>query len=362
MTNNGTERENLEPSLTEAERQDILEQLHADQYSSGFWSEDLIKLAQDMIVNQYLTREYEGDPRLPTLSKNWGELSAESRKVYERTLWQIYRELPVPYDPLDLVCFLLRTAKERSRSRYYTCRSCLKKISPEYTAYNRLICLMPPYGDLCRYIMRETEGRVTENTNKRRSPKNMKTLLDLLHSLQPKYRAQALGLIYCGCRKTELPSLRISITMYENREVYVISIRNSKTGCRRIADKETWRHLLIDLDSQGGFFWKTILGLLGPEPFRGIKPASLESAWRRARSKLNIAGDQGWCLHSLRHDFSAELKKRCAKRERSARNKTLESALGHVSSRQSSLYGDGSKPSRIDIGVIEAFGGFTNQS
>jgi len=179
----------------------------------------------------------------------------------------------------------------------------------------------------------------------------MKTVLDLLHSLQPKYRAQALGLIYSGCRKTELPSLKISITTYEGREVYVISIRNSKTGCRRNLDKETFRHLLVEIDSQGGFFWKTILGLLGPEPFRGIKPASLESAWRRARMKLDIGGDQGWCLHSLRHDFSSEMKRRFTS---SHQRDLLRHSLGHLSNRQTSIYGDGGNPSKFDPGVIFA--------
>lgn len=345
-------RKHFQPVSQEIQqRESILQELHAFEYTPGFWNQKMVYQVQDLIISQYLNNDIYHYPCLPILTKQWEDLSKNSQKIYERTLKQIRRELPLAYEPLDLICLLMKTAREKSRSRYYTYRTCLIKLFFTNNICMNLIHLIPPYKDLCKYLGKETKGRVSANTMRRRSSKNIKTLLRLLQTLKPKYRAQALAIIYSGCRKTELPSLKIEIGRYNNREVYILSIKTIKTGCRRCDQTDSNRYLFVDLQSQGGFFWKTILRLYSPEPFHGIKPASLESAWRRARKKLHLEKDQGWCIHSLRHDFSSELKLRFM---RSQKREVVQHALGHVDNRQTSIYGDVGNPSRFEPGVIFA--------
>jgi len=338
-------------------KEKVLNLLHIkDTLCSAFTPEQKEK-ARTIIVKTYRNSylfPFRKTKEFPLREKDWEELSLSSRSVYVRTMQQLIKEMGRHIAPIDVVCRLLETAKQKSRSRYYTEKAVFKKICRNRPDFITVINLLPPYGKLLEELDVAKKTRAGEITNARRSEKDIDTLCRLIRGLPTKYHRPLLGMVLCGARKTELPSLKIATKIYQGRKYVTLSIKNSKIGCRAQFFKEDdYRHLLIPINTGAGRFWLETAENLGNTPFVNIHPPALESAWRRSRKRAGVENDQAWCFHALRHAFCSSMKNRLKTLSKDKRRKLITDVMGHNRYEISSIYGNSRNANVIDPAIVE---------
>ncbi len=333
-------------------RQNLIARLRLDNVRE-LWPAEVVKTTRNILIEQYALHLCRGKDRdnLKPHIKDWDRLEATTRTAYLRDIDLILQRTGGGLYPLDVACLLVDVAAKFSRSRYYTQRAAIRKVAGENKAVLEVLRLLPSYPEIRRRIGAPEKPRTGPATHIRREGKDMETLGRLLARLPEGHREIMMAIILSGARRSEVSSIYIKRAPFMGKEAVYVQIKNRKTGCRK-KNKAEARTLVVDADSWAGRFWLDLMGRIGPEPFAHARQGALETAWRRARIREGVAGDQAWCMHAMRHNFCAELKARLAGDE--GHRKTIAAAMGHNDYAQAKIYGRAGAAVGIDIGVIAA--------
>ena len=114
-----------------------------------------------------------------------------------------------------------------------------------------------------------------------------------------------------GARSEEAKTVRLEKT----EEGIRVTIQSSKTGSRKTKSDESGnRSWTIPLESAEGRILSNIVEKFGETPAQGKTAEAIRAAWRRARTKEKLNNDSRWDLHSLRHAFTNDEKKRATEK------------------------------------------------
>lgn len=336
-------------------REKLINRLHLDKAQESLWPADLIKITEEILIEQYAklqAGEKNRDKNLKPHVKKWNQLESTTKATYLRDLDLITKRTGGNLNPLDVACLLVDVAQNYSRSRYYMQRAAIRKVTEGNKTILEILKLLPSYPELRRRIGAPYRPRTGPITHRRRTEKDMETLQRLLARLPEGHREIMLAIILSGARRSEIASLQIGLTAFKGDDVIKVTIENRKTGCR-VKNRKQVRTLIVDPQSWAGRYWLDILNRIGPEPFVHTRQSALETTWRRARQKEGVHQDQAWCLHALRHNFSAELKRKLPATP--SHRKTIAAAMGHGSYDQAKVYGRAGSAVGIDIGILAAW-------
>lgn len=250
--------------------------------------------------------------RAPALKKSEA-LSERSRVDYERGMNQVKKDIKNLglSTGWDMCAYLVQVAQDATASTYRRRRALVLRLVEEKSpATAALIRALPHYGELCAMLGRRPSPRSSAVTEARRAPQREKQWQQLLRHLSPEHRDALLALRYTGARSCEAESLALSLEEDEGVAVVRVSISSAKTGARRTpgSSVRTWT---VPTSTPEGTILQGLLERRGPHP-APYSPDALRSAWRRARLQEGLEKDPGWDLHSLRHQFAGDEKKKVA--------------------------------------------------
>ena len=238
------------------------------------------------------------------------ELSPRAQKDYERTKRQIVEELCVlgADTTWDKIAYLASAAQMLEVSGYKRLRAGLLRMAAEDgdALLTRAIRSMPHYGELCTHIEKTPSRRSTPVTEARRAAQDEKRFLRLLARLSPVYADAICVMRYTGARAVETSSVRLEV----KDGAVQVSVRNAKMGARKRKKNAILRNWSIPLSTPEGQLLAAIAARRGEEPCKGLTSEGLRAAWARARRWEGVEADAGWSLHSLRHQFARDFKRR----------------------------------------------------
>lgn len=336
-------------------REKLISRLQLDKAQESLWPAELIQVTREILIEQYAkqqTGEKNRDKNLKPHVKKWDQLESTTQTAYLRDLDLIKNHTGGNLSPLDMACLLVDVAQNYSRSRYYMQRAAIRKVTEGDKTILEVLKLLPSYPEIRRRIGAPYHPRTGPITHRRRTEKDIETLYRLLTHLPQGHREIMLAIILSGARRSEIASLQIHLTAFKGQEVIMVTIANRKMGCRQ-KNKAEARTLIVDPDSWAGRYWLDIYNRIGPEPFSHARQSALETTWRRARQKEGVHRDQAWCLHALRHNFCAELKRKLSTNP--CHRKTIAAAMGHNDYAQAKVYGRAGSAVGIDIGILAAW-------
>ena len=242
--------------------------------------------------------------------KRWDQLSPRSQQDYRRGMKQVLSELRAGgYSSVwDMAAYLVHTAQTSSLSTYKRRRNVIIRLL--YERHPRALLMiqaLPPYGEMCRLLGRSPSRDVTDITRARRAQQSPQTWGRLLSRLSPEHKDNILTLRYTGARVCEGSSLRLQADEHGIR----VTVTSSKTGARRRRGSPV-RSWIVPLDSVEGTVLAGVLARRGEHPITHT-PDAIRGAWRRARKGLGLNTDSGWDLHSLRHQYARDYKRKTAR-------------------------------------------------
>ena len=215
-----------------------------------------------------------------------------------------------------LQLYLIKKAETQSMSTYKRMRAALLRHYDETeNKRSAVIRALPEYGRMCTLLGREPSRRSSPVNHARRQTHADTDMERLLNRLSPAHEDAILLLRYTGARASEGHGTRLE--RLENGNIKV-SIDEVKTGCRG-KKNQTQKTRTFEIAS-GTAENKILSGVLER---RGTSPCpyqagALRAAWDRARKKEGLDNNEGWTLHSLRHAFASDYKRRRVAELRSA--------------------------------------------
>ncbi len=326
------------------------------------WSDEIdIDVAAD-IVNEVFEKLPYWKPKIDKMRdkefvrKDWEKMATSTRHEYEKNLRRLDKEIcEGKYTDTDILCMLLSTAHNRSRSRFFAERSLLQTWAEQNGREDlkKLINSLPAWVDIKRRFGDKPKF-ISDKTRERQKSVIPAELISALSRTLPKEKNQNLApifLLLSGARCSELPS----VNLFTNTDgSAVIRIENSKLGCAR-KNAPKFRRIEYAAGTEEARQLGALAEKFGQKPFANINVATFRSNFRAARRKIEKEnpGVHLPDVHSFRHAFATVERERvaaemrqlygdCWKADadlREGATKELSRRLGHQDRRMTAIYG-----------------------
>ncbi len=237
-------------------------------------------------------------------------LSARTKEDYKRGAVQVRRVLAEQgrKTSWDMCAYLVEVAEKFSVSTYKRQRTMVLRYASrngeEHVA--DMVRALPPYAEMCKILGRVPSRRSTAVTEARRAVQNERTFSRLLSHLSPEHRDAILAIRFTGARSCEAESLHLT----REGDAIRVFIKSAKTGARK-KKPPTSRSWVVPISTPEGAILSGVLERRG-EKVAPFSASALRAAWRRARLLEGLNNESHWDLHSLRHQYAADEKKKRA--------------------------------------------------
>ena len=239
--------------------------------------------------------------------KDWNKMSEASKKEYGKRLAAIDREIrDGQYTDTDIICRLLTTAHQKSRSSFYLERAVVQRWAESNGRDElfKLVNSLPEYASIKKRFGERpvfTSKKTKERQRTEISPQIVATLMQELPNTKNQQFAPFV-LLLSGARLSELPSVKI----FTNSDgSCVIKIDTAKLGCARKGAAKT-RRIEFAAGSTEAKQLAAIATKCGRQPFIDLNCATFRSNFRAAKERLEAKHPamQKLDIHSFRHAFT----------------------------------------------------------
>ncbi|WP_455594366.1 hypothetical protein [Cloacibacillus porcorum] len=247
--------------------------------------------------------------------KDWHKMSETSKKEYGKRLAAIDKEIQEErYTDTDILCKLLATAHQKSRSSFYLERATIQRWA-EANGRDELFKLvnsLPEYASIKKRFGERPIFTSKKTKERQRTEISPQIVAALMRELPPtkNQRFAPFILFVSGARLFELPSVKI----FTNSDGSVaLKIETAKLGCARKNAPKT-RRVEFEAGSIEAKQLAAIAAKCGQKPFAAMNCATFRSNFRAAKKRLEkeYPKMKQLDIHSFRHAFATQQREKIA--------------------------------------------------
>lgn len=240
--------------------------------------------------------------------KDWDKMSGTSRKEYGKRIAALDKEIQEErYTDTDILCMLLATAHQKSRSSFYLERATIQRWAEMNgrEELQKLVNSLPEYAQIKKRFGERPIFTSKKTKERQRTEISSKTIAALMRELPPtkNQRFAPYVLLLSGARLSELPSIKI-FTNPDNS--ITLKLDTAKLGCARKGAAKT-RRIEFSAGSTEAKQLAAIATKCGRQPFIDLNCATFRSNFRAAKERLEAKKHpetKRLDIHSFRHAFA----------------------------------------------------------
>lgn len=236
--------------------------------------------------------------------KGWDKMSKSSQHEYGKRLAALDREIQSgQYTDTDILCMLLATAHQKSRSSFYLERAVVQRWAESNGRDElfKLVNSLPEYAQTKKRFGERPVFTSKKTKERQRTEISSATIAALMQELPPSKNQQfaPYALFVSGARLSELPSVKI----FTNPDgSATLKLDTAKLGCARKNAAKT-RRIEFESESIEARQLAAIAERCGRQPFEKMNCATFRSNFSAAKKRLEAKHPETKRLdiHSFRH-------------------------------------------------------------
>ena len=241
--------------------------------------------------------------------KDWDKMSETSRKEYGKRIAALDKEIQEErYTDTDILCMLLATAHQKSRSSFYLERATIQRWAKMNgrEELQKLVNSLHEYAKIKKKFGERPVFTSKKTKERQRTEISSQTVAALMKELPNTKNQQFVPyvLLISGARLSELPSVKI----FTNSDGSVaLKIDTVKLGCAR-KNAPNSRRIEFEAESIEARQLTAITERCGRQPFEKMNCATFRSNFRAAKKRLEgtFPEIKQLDIHSFRHAFATE--------------------------------------------------------